>query len=194
MRTKTPAPGARAAELYTAGDVVGRSLLHYRADRLRKSSRPRSGASRCCRRVSLPAQDTAPLALGGGSCRPARSLLSPRRPPRKFVRAPAQNDRRSRASSSTAGVCRPGTFEVRRAALIINYTPKTERNITQRELELQISNELESVPDIRFWFLDENGSARDIAGRYRCGQQTSSPTSPANWATQMKRISPDCQT
>src|SRR5246127_465353 len=32
----------------------------------------------------------------------------------------------------------PGTFEVRRAALIINYTPKTERKITQRQLELAI--------------------------------------------------------
>jgi hydrophobe/amphiphile efflux-1 (HAE1) family protein len=51
----------------------------------------------------------------------------------------------------------PGTFEVRRAALIINYTPKTERKITQRELELSIGQELENVPDIRFWFLDENG-------------------------------------
>src|SRR6202000_1216624 len=51
----------------------------------------------------------------------------------------------------------PGTFEVRRAALIINYTAKTERKITQRALELEISHELENVPDIRFWFLDENG-------------------------------------
>jgi multidrug efflux pump subunit AcrB len=51
----------------------------------------------------------------------------------------------------------PGTFEVRRAALIINYTPKTERRITQRELELEISHDLQNVPDIRFWFLDENG-------------------------------------
>jgi multidrug efflux pump subunit AcrB len=51
----------------------------------------------------------------------------------------------------------PGTFEVRRAALIINYTPKTERKITQRRLELEIGQELENVPDIRFWFLDENG-------------------------------------
>jgi multidrug efflux pump subunit AcrB len=51
----------------------------------------------------------------------------------------------------------PGTFEVRRAALIVNYTPKTERKITQRRLELEISQELENVPDIRFWFLDENG-------------------------------------
>ena len=51
----------------------------------------------------------------------------------------------------------PGTFEVRRAALIINYTPKNERKITQRELELSIGKELENVPDIRYWFLDENG-------------------------------------
>jgi multidrug efflux pump subunit AcrB len=51
----------------------------------------------------------------------------------------------------------PGTLEVRRAALIINYTPKKQRSITQRELELAISKDLENVPDIRFWFLDENG-------------------------------------
>src|SRR5471032_2282556 len=53
----------------------------------------------------------------------------------------------------------PGIFEVRRAALIINYTPKHERDSahTQRLLELDISKELENVPDIRFWFLDENG-------------------------------------
>ncbi|MFL6810164.1 MAG: efflux RND transporter permease subunit, partial [Bradyrhizobium canariense] len=51
----------------------------------------------------------------------------------------------------------PGTQEVRRAALIINYTPKGDRKITQRQLELEIGQELENVPDIRFWFLDENG-------------------------------------
>src|ERR1700726_4365819 len=51
----------------------------------------------------------------------------------------------------------PGTFGGRRAALIITYTPKTERKITQRELELEIGQDLENVPDIRFWFLDENG-------------------------------------
>jgi multidrug efflux pump subunit AcrB len=49
------------------------------------------------------------------------------------------------------------TTEVRRAQLVINYTPKTERSITQRELEEVIARELSSVPDIRFWFVDENG-------------------------------------
>ena len=51
----------------------------------------------------------------------------------------------------------PGLQEVRRAALIINYTPKKKRKITQRQLELAIARDLENVPDIRYWFLDENG-------------------------------------
>ncbi|MBI5133071.1 MAG: efflux RND transporter permease subunit, partial [Rhodopseudomonas palustris] len=51
----------------------------------------------------------------------------------------------------------PGIQEVRRAALIINYTPKGDRKITQRELELAISKDLDQIPDIRYWFLDENG-------------------------------------
>ena len=33
----------------------------------------------------------------------------------------------------------PGTFEVRRAALIINYTPRPQRKATQRQLELSRS-------------------------------------------------------
>jgi hydrophobe/amphiphile efflux-1 (HAE1) family protein len=52
----------------------------------------------------------------------------------------------------------PGkSTEVRRAALIINYTPKGDRSLTARELELVIGHEIENVPDIRYWFVDENG-------------------------------------
>jgi hydrophobe/amphiphile efflux-1 (HAE1) family protein len=47
--------------------------------------------------------------------------------------------------------------EVRRATLIINYTPKSERSISQRELELVIGHEIEDVPDIRYWFGDQDG-------------------------------------
>jgi multidrug efflux pump subunit AcrB len=50
-----------------------------------------------------------------------------------------------------------GAMEVRRAGMIVNYTPKTERKITQKELELAITKDLETIPDIRFWFTDENG-------------------------------------
>src|ERR1700758_1691872 len=50
-----------------------------------------------------------------------------------------------------------GAPEGRRRPPILNNKPKTERKISQRELELSISQQLDNVPDIRFWFLDENG-------------------------------------
>ncbi|MEA2883588.1 MAG: hypothetical protein QOH32_2844, partial [Bradyrhizobium sp.] len=81
----------------------------------------------------------------------------------------------------------PGTLEVRRAALIINYTPKHDRKITQRELELSIGQELENVPDIRFWFLDENGlRAISLVVTGPDGSIVSNVA--AELATQMKRI------
>ena len=81
----------------------------------------------------------------------------------------------------------PGTLEVRRAALIINYTPKTERKITQRQLELEISKELENVPDIRFWFLDENG-LRAISLVVTGVDSNIVNNVASELATQMKRI------
>lgn len=103
----------------------------------------------------LPAQDT------------ARSLLAMELPPgsqlsytekvTEEIVARLRKRPEVRSVFVDGGRVPPGTVEVRRAALIVNYTPKTERKITQRELELSISKELENVPDIRFWFLDENG-------------------------------------
>src|SRR2546429_3280353 len=81
----------------------------------------------------------------------------------------------------------PGTLEVRRAALIVNYTPKTERKTTQRELELSISNELTNIPDIRFWFLDENG-LRAISLVVTGVDSNIVSNVASELATQMKRI------
>jgi multidrug efflux pump subunit AcrB len=83
----------------------------------------------------------------------------------------------------------PGIFEVRRAALIINYTPKHDRDSahTQRLLELEISKELENVPDIRFWFLDENG-LRAISLVVTGTESGIVSNVAAELATQMKRI------
>jgi multidrug efflux pump subunit AcrB len=50
-----------------------------------------------------------------------------------------------------------GTREVRRASVIINYTNKSKRSISQRELELFIGTKLDDMPDIRYWFVDDNG-------------------------------------
>src|SRR5258705_2778333 len=81
----------------------------------------------------------------------------------------------------------PGTFEVRRAALIINYPPQTERKRTHRELEQPISSELENVPDIRFWFLDENG-LRAISLVVTGVDSNIVANVASEVATQMKRI------
>jgi multidrug efflux pump subunit AcrB len=81
----------------------------------------------------------------------------------------------------------PGVMEVRRASLMINYTPKRDRNITQRELELSIGTELENVPDIRFWFLDENG-LRAISLVVTGTESGIVSNVAAELATQMKRI------
>jgi len=51
----------------------------------------------------------------------------------------------------------PATMEVRKAALVINYVPKSERSHSVHDLELEIGKDLENVADIHYWFLDDNG-------------------------------------
>ncbi|HEY2754368.1 MAG TPA: efflux RND transporter permease subunit, partial [Pseudolabrys sp.] len=80
-----------------------------------------------------------------------------------------------------------GSQEVRRATLIVNYTPKTERKLTQRDLEDAISKELDNIPDIRFWFLDDQGNraiSLIVAGR----DSNIVSNVASELATQMKRI------
>jgi hydrophobe/amphiphile efflux-1 (HAE1) family protein len=133
----------------------------------------------------LPAQDT------------ARSLLAMELPPgsqlaytekvTEEIVARLRKRPEVRSVFVDGGRIPPGTFEVRRAALIINYAPKTERRITQRELELEIGRELESVPDIRFWFLDENG-LRAISLVVTGSDSNIVSNVAAELANQMKRI------
>ncbi|MGH6704344.1 MAG: efflux RND transporter permease subunit, partial [Bradyrhizobium sp.] len=133
----------------------------------------------------LPAQDT------------ARSLLAMELPPgsqlaytekvTEEIVARLRKHPEVRSVFVDGGRVPPGTFEVRRAALIINYTPKTQRKITQRELELEISRELENVPDIRYWFLDENG-LRAISLVVTGADSGIVANVASELATQMKRI------
>ena len=80
-----------------------------------------------------------------------------------------------------------GSQEVRRATLIINYTPKTQRSITQRELEHAISHDLDDVPDTRYWFLDDNGN-RAISLIVAGADSNIVNNVASELATQMKRI------
>jgi multidrug efflux pump subunit AcrB len=133
----------------------------------------------------LPAQDT------------ARSLLAIELPPgsqlaeteRLTERIVTQLRKRKEIKSVfvDGGRVPPATTEVRKAALIINYTPKSERSLTQHELELAISRELMDVPDVRHWFVDENG-LRAIS-LFVTGPDGAAVGNVANeLARQMKRI------
>ncbi|MGJ0620210.1 MAG: efflux RND transporter permease subunit [Methylocystis sp.] len=50
-----------------------------------------------------------------------------------------------------------GPQETRRASLIISYAPKRDRTTSQLDLERRIGQLLHNIPDIRYYFVDENG-------------------------------------
>jgi len=58
--------------------------------------------------------------------------------------------------------------EPRKATLVINMVDKSKRTVKQAAIKEAISRELSAVPDIRFWFLQDNGQRQFqivVAGR-----------------------------
>ncbi|RVU14943.1 efflux RND transporter permease subunit [Methylobacterium oryzihabitans] len=133
----------------------------------------------------LPAQDT------------ARSLLSVELPPGSLISdtqrvtdgivAELKAIPEVRSVFVNGGRPQQGTAEVRRASLILNYTPKSERTITQQALEQQVDRRLRELPDIRYWFVDENGLR--AVSLVVTGQDSRTVASVANeLANQMRRL------
>jgi multidrug efflux pump subunit AcrB len=52
--------------------------------------------------------------------------------------------------------------EPRKATFVINFVNKSERAATQKELQARIGATLASTPDIRYWFVQDNGQ-RDLS-------------------------------
>ena len=50
-----------------------------------------------------------------------------------------------------------GSVDVRRATIVVNFSDKSARSITQRDLEQEIERRLQRVPDIRYWLVDDIG-------------------------------------
>jgi multidrug efflux pump subunit AcrB len=50
-----------------------------------------------------------------------------------------------------------GGAEVRKATLVVAFVPKTERKLSQAQLERAISRDLAQIPDIRSWMIRDNG-------------------------------------
>jgi multidrug efflux pump subunit AcrB len=81
----------------------------------------------------------------------------------------------------------PATIETRKASLIINYTPKNERTLSQSALEQAITRDLATVPDIRYWFLDENG-LRPVSLIVKGANARAVDSVAAELAAQMRRV------
>ncbi len=47
--------------------------------------------------------------------------------------------------------------EVRKATLIVNLTDKSKRKLSQAEIQEEIGRDLADIPDIRYWFMQDNG-------------------------------------
>ena len=65
-----------------------------------------------------------------------------------------------------------GGKEIRKATITVNLVHKTKRRKSQKDLEVEIGRELNTIPDIRFWFMQGNGQrglALDCGWRRRSG-------------------------
>jgi multidrug efflux pump subunit AcrB len=80
-----------------------------------------------------------------------------------------------------------GQVGVRNAALMINFVNKDKRSISQQKLEQSISKELETIPDIRYWFIDENGQ-RNVTFIVSGDNNETVANVAAELATQMRRV------
>jgi multidrug efflux pump subunit AcrB len=81
-----------------------------------------------------------------------------------------------------------GAVGVRSAGLMINFVDKSQRSLTQQQLQQAISKDLASIPDIRYWFLDENGQ-RNVTFIVTGNDDSTVTNVAAELATQMRRIS-----
>jgi hydrophobe/amphiphile efflux-1 (HAE1) family protein len=80
-----------------------------------------------------------------------------------------------------------GAAEVRKATLVIGLVHKSKRNVSQREMQAEIGAIVADVPDIRTWFLDENGQRKLTIGVQ--GADTAQiERVAAELASQMKRL------
>ena len=50
-----------------------------------------------------------------------------------------------------------GAGEVRQAIMIVRYVPKTERRLTQKQLEVKIGEMMKDVPDTRIYYANDRG-------------------------------------
>ena len=128
----------------------------------------------------------------------ARSILSVELPPGSPLAATEtvteEITRRLRQLPEVASVFVDGgripskTSEVRLASITINYVPRGERRSTQHDLELRIGRDLQDIPDIRSWFVDDFLLTRGIQLVVTGKNEATVRSVAAELATQMRRL------
>ena len=156
----------RVARLAFLRGVLGRSILS--ADRL----------SACHRHRPFDASHRAASRLAALRYRGGHRVLLP---------IACASGPRWKASSSTADEFQPAPSMSARPRLTINYVPKANRSLSQQQLEQAIGRDLADIPDIRYWFLDDNGQ-RNVKFIVT-GQDNATVANVASeLATQMQRL------
>ena len=80
-----------------------------------------------------------------------------------------------------------GAAEVRKATLVVGLVHKSERELTQRQVRNEIGRIVADVPDVRTWFLDENGQ-RQLTLGVQGADTAQIERVAAQLASQMKRL------
>ncbi len=77
--------------------------------------------------------------------------------------------------------------EVRKATLIIQFVPKNKRDLSQAQLTVLLARDLRALPDIRYWFLKDDGQRTfQIIVSGKDGKAVS--RAAATLTSQMKRL------
>ncbi len=81
----------------------------------------------------------------------------------------------------------PGAPEVRKAQLTVNYVPKSARKLSVQQLQALINKDLDDIPGIRHWFVDDYG-ARPVARIFTGPDGATVTKFAAALAVQMRQI------
>ena len=76
---------------------------------------------------------------------------------------------------------------VRNASLVIHLVPKSKRSLSQQQVEHAIGQDLSEVPDVRYWFLDDNGE-RNVTFIVTGEDNATVANVASELATQMRRL------
>ena len=82
--------------------------------------------------------------------------------PTRQSRSRAASSHSRKRNSSGRQILGSVDAEPRKATIVINFVHKSKREATQKDLQLTIGAMLADQPDIRFWFMKDNGQ-RDLS-------------------------------